>query len=35
MKMKDFQGGIDAYQKALALSPDNTAYISSIGRAYL
>ncbi len=35
MKIKNFQGSIDAYHKALALSPDNASYIGSLGRAYL
>gem|GEM_PF-1633634 len=35
MKIKNFQGSIDAYQKALALSPDNTGYFAALGRAYL
>jgi tetratricopeptide (TPR) repeat protein len=34
-KMKDFKGGIEAYEKALALSPDNRSYISSIAYNYL
>ena len=36
LKIKNFQGSIDAYQKALALAPENAAsYYSSLGRAYL
>jgi tetratricopeptide (TPR) repeat protein len=35
MKIKDFQGGIGAYEKALELSPGNTGYISSIAYGYL
>jgi len=34
-KMKDFKGGIDAYEKALALSPENKSYISAIAYNYL
>ncbi len=34
-KVKDFPGGIAAYEKALALAPDNNALISSIAYSYL
>ena len=34
-KMKDYKGGIDAYGKALELSPDNKNYISAIAYNYL
>jgi len=34
-KVKDYTGSIAAYEKALALSPGNTSYISSIAYSYL
>jgi tetratricopeptide (TPR) repeat protein len=34
-KVKDFKGGVDAYEKALEFSPGNKAYISAIAYNYL
>jgi tetratricopeptide (TPR) repeat protein len=34
-RMKDYKGSIDAYEKALALAPGTTSYISSIAYSYL
>ncbi len=35
MKIKSFQNSIDAYHKALVLSPGNSVFVGALGRAYL
>jgi tetratricopeptide (TPR) repeat protein len=35
LKVKDFKGSIDAYEKALEIAPGTPSYISSIAYAYL